>query len=53
MSILIKGMEMPEKTEKAIINSNAKTVKYVELSQETIDKIADAVVRRIKDERTD
>jgi hypothetical protein len=33
--------------------ADAKTVQYVELSQEMIDKIADAVVRRIKDERTD
>ena len=29
------------------------TVQYVELSQEMIDKIADAVVRRLKDERAD
>lgn len=31
----------------------SRSVQYVELSQETIDKIADAVIRRIKDEHTD
>lgn len=29
------------------------TVQYVELSQDTIERIADAIARRLKDERTD